>query len=250
MGDRIMIIGPDGRRNYVQAVHCTTDNLRMVYNMPGDLFLEAALPDGASELIFAERGRFAGLSGGVEYLVRGSAGNGGGGGRGGGGGGGSAVAQSRSAQAQRAVAFKDVPVTAPVQPAAWEAAAQAAAATPWDPAPAPAPQQQPQQRAPRQKQPPGNFAPSSAEVEAARKQVSTRSPETSEQPSSFAIAVSAKSGNTATRSAQVAAFQVAYCAAPPPPGDSLRRRARCRSAGSAGGRAVRTSPEAMPAFAK
>ena len=40
MGDRIMIIGPDGRRNYVQAVHCTTDNLRMVYNMPGDLFLE------------------------------------------------------------------------------------------------------------------------------------------------------------------------------------------------------------------
>ena len=171
MGDRIMIVGPDGRRNYVQGVHCTTDNLRMVYNMPGDLFLEAALPDGASELIFAERGRFAGLSAGVEYLVRGSAASGNGGR--GGGGGGSAVAQSRAAQAQRAVAFKDVPVTAPSprDAAPWEAVAQAAAATPWDPVPAPAPQPQQrapqsQQRVPRQKQPPGNYAPSSAEVEA------------------------------------------------------------------------------------
>ena len=54
MADRILIVGPDGRRSYVQSVHCTPDNLRMVYNLPGDLFLEATTPDGLSELIFAD----------------------------------------------------------------------------------------------------------------------------------------------------------------------------------------------------
>jgi len=165
MADRITVVGPDGRRNLVQSVHCTADNLRMVYNLPGDLFLESALPDGSSELIFAERGRFVGLASGTEYLVRGSAVSGGGGG--GGGGGGSSLAAARERGSQRAVKFAAQPQTAPVEP--WEAAAQAAAATPWDPAPAPQPQRQQQQQMPpppQQKSRPGPFNPSSAEVEA------------------------------------------------------------------------------------
>lgn len=164
MADRITVIGPDGRRNVVQSTHCTADNLRMVYNLPGDLYLEVPVSDGTSELIFAERGRFVGLVSGIDYHVRGSAVTGGGGS--GGGGSGSALAAARERSSQRAVRFADKPQTAP-EP--WEVAAQAAAATPWDPQPEPA--AQPQRRAPTQRPQqqgsrPGAYNPSSAEVEA------------------------------------------------------------------------------------
>lgn len=164
------MIGPDGRRNLVQPTHCTADNLRMVYNLPGDLYLEVALPDGSSELLFAERGRFLGLVSGVGYHVRGSAATGGGGSGGGSSGGGSALIAARERGSQRAVRFAEKPQTAP-EP--WEVAAQAAAATPWDPQPEPAPQSQRRPAVQRHHQPPptqgtapGAQHPSSAEVEA------------------------------------------------------------------------------------
>ena len=181
MADRITLIGPDGRRNVVQSTHCTADNLRMVYNLPGDLYLEVPMSDGSTELIFAERSRFVGLVSGIEYHVRGSAAppvsggvEGGGGAGANGAGGRSVLAAARERGSQRAVRFAAEPQSAP-QP--WEVAAQAAAATPWDPQPAQpaAPQQQPQRRqpapwqqsqAPPQGGRPGAFNPSSAEVEA------------------------------------------------------------------------------------
>ncbi len=141
----------------------------MVYNLPGDLYLEVPMVDGSSELIFAERNRFVGLVSGVEYHVRGSAATGGGGSSAGSG---SALKAAREQGSQRAVRFAEKPQTAP-EP--WEVAAQAAASTPWDPQPEPAPHQsqrrQPSvhhpQRAPAQQRgPPGAYNPSSAEVEA------------------------------------------------------------------------------------
>ena len=146
MADRILIVGPDGRRSYVQSVHCTPDNLRMVYNLPGDLFLEATTPDGLSELIFADRGRFSGLTAGVEYMVKGSA---------------APAAQAQPPQQQPQSLLKKGGVT--FAPAA-------------QPQQAPAPTQQAQQarqaRQAKQAQPkaeksrPGAYHPSSAEVEA------------------------------------------------------------------------------------
>eukprot|EP01052_Picozoa_sp_SAG31_P007080 SAG31_NODE_333_length_17527_cov_6.972056_7_plen_125_part_00 len=54
MGDRIVVIGPDGRRNKMQPVHVTAQNLAMVYRIPGEVFLEVTEANGTSELVFAD----------------------------------------------------------------------------------------------------------------------------------------------------------------------------------------------------
>ena len=97
MGERVTIVGPDGRRNRIQPLHATCDNLSMVYNTgAGPVFLESDAPDGSTELTFADdRGRFQGLCSGTEYRLRTSA----------------SEATARSTRGHRAVSFAPGVVT-------------------------------------------------------------------------------------------------------------------------------------------